>query len=327
MPRSLTTADRQWLQHRFGHALRFDEPMARHTWMRIGGPAEAFVVPKDLAALSALVRWCHDNGRPCLTIGGGTNLLVADAGVRGVVVSLARCLDRIEELEIENDVVRVTAMAGVKLSALVRYTVENGLRGLTFAAGIPGSVAGAVIMNAGTRQGCMAEVLDHLELLTGDGGTVTASRQQLDIGYRNISWSRVIPGTDAQPVMVIRVSVRLTPGRPDALRKEVAARLEHRQRSQPTNMPSAGCFFKNPSAALPAGRLIDRAGLKGLRVGGAQVSERHANFIVNRGGATAADVLELMDRVRETVFDLCQITLEPEVICVGQQRHTEKPIS
>jgi len=326
MHRSLTTADRQWLQDRFGPALKLDEPMARHTWIRIGGPAEAYVRPESLAELSALVSGCRERKLPCLMLGGGTNLLVADGGIQGVVVSTVRCLDRILEPQTRGRIVRLTAMAGVKLPALVRYTVERGLRGLTFAAGIPGSVGGAVIMNAGTRQGCMADVVEQVELLTGDGTTVTADRRQLDFGYRSLSWSRLFAGPENRPIVVTRVTCGLTAGSRESLRAELAANLNSRKRSQPMEMPSAGCFFKNPGPELPAGQLIDRAGLKGRRIGGAQVSERHANFIVNRGGASAADVLALMVQIQNTVFDLFQIRLEPEVIVVGNQARTEKSL-
>lgn len=324
MERSLTSADRRWLQNRFGSAVRFDEPMARHTWLRIGGPAEAFVIPADVVDLTALVCGCSERKLPLLTIGGGTNLLVGDGGIRGVVVSTHRCLDRIEPPNIRGEVVRLSCAAGVKLAALVRYTVERGLGGLTFAAGIPGSVGGAAVMNAGTRQGCMAEVVDHLELLNADGSTVTVDRNRLEFGYRSLSWPRSSAGRAA---IVVRIGLRLHLERCESLQQEVDLYLNSRNRSQPTNLPSAGCVFKNPSEDRPAGKLIDRAGLKGLRVGGAQVSERHANFIVNTGGARAADVIELMERIRKTIFDRFQITLEPEVIVVGQQTHPKKSLS
>jgi UDP-N-acetylmuramate dehydrogenase len=326
MHRSLTTADRRWLQERFGPALRFDEPMSRHTWIRIGGPAEAFVTPEHTGDLLDLVRGCRERGLPLLPIGGGTNLLVGDAGLPGVVVSPARCLDRIQAPEIDGRAVRLPVMAAVKLPALVRHTAEHGWRGLTFAAGIPGSVGGAAVMNAGTRQGCMAEVVERIEVLTGDGSTVAADRQYLDFGYRCLSWNRVFAGPAIPPQIVIRVEFRLAADRKESLKAEIARYLAQRNRSQPTRLPSAGCFFKNPSADQPAGQLIDRAGLKGMRIGGAQVSERHANFIVNRGGASAADVIELMERIRETVFDRFRIKLEPEVIFVGQQTHPQKPV-
>jgi UDP-N-acetylmuramate dehydrogenase len=316
MRRPLSTTDKKWLAERFGRHLRFEEPLARHTYLKVGGPATAFVSPPDAAALQLLIRWCAAGRHRWLIIGGGSNLLVRDGGFEGIVISLSRCLKDIRSAAAGSDFL-VTAQAGVKLAVLCRYCIENGLAGLNFALGIPGTVGGAVVMNAGTARGWMADVVESVGCLQPDGSRVRFERRELDFSYRCLSWKQERTSTALEAPIVVDGSLRLHPDSPRRLAAEAEEILKSRAAKQPVRQPSAGCFFKNPARGPTAGELIQRAGLKGRRIGGAEVSPRHANFIVNRGGATASDILALMELVQRHVAEKFAVELVPEVKIVG----------
>jgi UDP-N-acetylmuramate dehydrogenase len=305
----------RWLRQRLGGAVRFDEPMSRHTWLRVGGPAEAWAAPERVEDLTALVRRAGEAAVPLRVVGDGTNLLVSDDGVEGVVVVLRRCLHRIAATGESGGAVRVTAMAGARLQALCRFAVERGLEGMRFAVGIPGTVGGAVVMNAGTGTGSMGDVMEAVTVLHRDGTPRVVERRRLRCSYRRFSVAGAPPGEDP---LVLGADVLLHRGDPERIRRETTALLELRRRKQPLAEASAGCFFKNPVEGPPAGALIDEAGLKGLRVGGAEVSAVHGNFIVNRGGATAADILKLAGIVRSAVRERFGVSLEEEVQVIGR---------
>jgi UDP-N-acetylmuramate dehydrogenase len=292
--------------------------MARHTSFRIGGPADAWVEPQTRNQLIRLLQWTHQKRIRYIVVGAGTNLLVLDGGIRGLAIGLGR-LDPILEWSCGPQGVLLTAGAGTATRRLCALALRMGWQGLNFALGIPGTVGGALMMNAGTRHGCMADITRSLTLLTHRGERVQLDRGKLDFGYRRLQIT--VPGVcegGGDPVL-LQVQLQLTPADQSLVRAQARRIMQARAAGQPGWQPSAGCFFQNPAAGMPAGRLIESAGLKGCRVGDAQVSLRHANFIVNCGRATAADVLQLMARVQQTVMRQHNIWLEPEVRIVGQK--------
>ena len=283
-------------------ALMRDEPMSRHTYIRLGGPAAYYATPEDAGALVRIARWAQDAGLPLRVVGGGSNMLVADEGVRAVVVSLRRACG---SFTFEGD--EVDAGAAVMLPALAKAAAERDLGGLEFAIGIPGSVGGALQTNAGIGDGrCIADLVRSVEVLRG-GERVTLDRDEVEWRYRSTS----LRGSGD---LVLSARLRLT-ARPRAeVEAEMRRLLEGRQRTQPTSEPNAGSMFRNPDGDH-AGRLIEAAGCKGLRIGGAQISTLHANFIVHagKGEATTADVLALMAEAQRRVRDAFGVTLVPEV--------------
>lgn len=300
------------LRRRFGNRVRFDEPMSRHTRFQVGGPVDAWVKVETEEELAFILPLVHENGLPVLLLGGGTNLLVKDQGIRGVAICLAGDLKAIAP----HGETGFSAFGGAVLSRLCRHAVEKGLAGLNFAVGIPGTVGGAIRMNAGTAGGDMAGAIQAIRLMGPDGSSKWFAREQLRFAYRRLSLAEGERWRLAD-CAILEGRFSLTQGDVKALAEERKRLLYWRKTTQPTRLPSAGCFFRNPEGGQPAGKLIDLAGLKGLRVGGAEVSPVHANYLVNRGGATAADILQLMAIVRERVFQNFNLILEPEVHIVG----------
>jgi UDP-N-acetylmuramate dehydrogenase len=287
--------------------VRSCEPMSRHTSFRVGGPADLYVRPADFPSLEAARAILAGFGLPVLVVGLGTNLLVRDGGIRGAVVSTARLSGwRV-------DGTRVVAQSGSPLAALAREAARHGLSGLEFAAGIPGTLGGAVVMNAGAHGMCMADVIERV-VVQGRDGEAVLQRDEMQFTYR----SSRLRGRD---LVVVEAALRLRPSSSTQVRQRMQALLQVRRRSQPRGYPSAGCFFRNPPG-VAAGFLIEQAGCKGMRVGRAEVSAVHANFLVNLGGATAADILALATRVRERVAERFGLWLEPEVEIVGEDPTT-----
>lgn len=280
----------------------FGASLAPYTSFRIGGPADVLVCPASETDLARLVVQARAARVPLFVI-GGTNLLVRDGGIRGVVVSLSR-LNRVRD---EGGGL-VYAEAGVGMPTLMGHAAARSLAGLEWAAGIPGTVGGCLVMNAGTRLGEMKDVVHAVRFLDRSGAIEDRPASAIRFSYRR---AHLPPG------VVVGVWVKLTPGDRTKIRSVVKEYLRYRKETQPLTMPSAGCVFKNPGPE-PAGKLIEQAGLKGARVGGAQVSERHANFIVNRGGARAADVIALIKQVGRAVQEKTGVTLELELKIVGR---------
>ncbi len=301
---------KKWLASILGNAVRFEEPMSRHTSFRVGGPAEVFAAPESLETLISLVRGCEERKLAYTVIGGGTNLLVKDGGIRGIVIVLKKCLCRIVQ---GADRTTVRAMAGAGLGAFCIFALKQGLGGMNFALGIPGTVGGGIMMNAGTALGSMGNVLDTVTVLGPGGKIEEIQRKELTFAYRKF-------GVQAgfKPALLLEGSFRLWPGDPEKLKKEAQEILETRKKQQPLEFPSAGCFFKNPEKDQPAGKLIESAGLKGTRIGGAEISSRHANFIINRDMASAADILALTELIQETVSKRFNVELETEVKIIGE---------
>ncbi len=281
-----------------------NEPMRRHTSMKVGGPADFYVMP-DRRNIEALMAYCRGNEVPHLVIGNGSNLLCGDGGVDGVVIEIGR---RMAAIEIDVD--RVIVQAGALLSTIAAAAAQEGLTGFEFASGIPGSVGGAVVMNAGAYGGEMKDVLDEITVLTQEGEILTVPAGELELAYR----SSVIPDRDW---LILSATLHLQKGRKEEINTRMAKLREQRSEKQPLEYPSAGSTFKRPEGYF-AGKLIEDAGLRGCTYGGAQVSEKHCGFVINRDNATAADVCSLIEYIQTTVKAEFDVDLEPEIKFVGQ---------
>jgi UDP-N-acetylmuramate dehydrogenase len=316
---------KEWLHRLLGPNVRFHEPLSRHTSLRIGGPADALVRPESEAQLKALLQWARETRTPYFVIGGGTNLLVRDGGIRGLVIHLALLAGNLE-WQVQGKRVHIRAGAAIPTRRICRIALQKGWQGFNFALGIPGTLGGAVLMNAGTAHGCMADVLEAVTLMLPDGQKVRLARDALTAGYRQMRFPEEVLGSDAGRGVLLSVDLALALGERTAIRRQARQLMAQRVKGQAVRNASAGCFFKNPAAGQPAGRLIDEAGLKGLRVGDAQVSPRHANFIVNLGRASAEEVLALAAQVQERVQIHSGVLLAPEVCIVGEKTNPEKPV-
>ena len=265
-----------------GSGIFMEEPMKKHTTFRVGGPADVLVQP-DETALEAILALCRQYHVSYSFIGNGSNLLVGDKGIRGVVIEMTDPMGNIEV-----DGTKITAQAGGMLSKIANTAASNGLGGMEFAAGIPGSVGGAVVMNAGAYGGEMKDIIERVYVLDENGAQLELDRDALDLGYRH----SCIP---EKKYIVTKVVLELVPRNEAEIRSEMKELNEKRAEKQPLQYPSAGSTFKRPEGYF-AGKLIMDAGLRGYQVGGAQVSEKHCGFVINRGSATAAEVTELMEQ-------------------------------
>lgn len=283
-----------------------EEPMAKHTSFRIGGPADLMAMPQSEQELQQLLQRAGEAKVPVTLIGNGSNLLVRDKGIRGLVIKLGNMLN-----DVAVDDCTLTFGSGVSLAAASRKAAELGLSGMEFAVGIPGSIGGAVYMNAGAYDGEMAKVVTSVRVMELDGTISELPAAALDFGYRHTA----LQGSGK---IVTAVTVRLAAGDKQAIADKMADFSNRRITKQPLELPSAGSMFKRPPGYF-AGTLIDQTGLKGYTVGGAQVSEKHAGFVVNIGGATAADVLQLICDVQDKVFAAHGVHLEPEVLVLGEE--------
>jgi UDP-N-acetylmuramate dehydrogenase len=302
----IEAVERRRIEALLGEGAAFDEPLARHTSLRIGGPADALARPSDRTQLAELLSLADDAGIPVCFLGKGFNLLVRDGGVDGIVIQLSR----LRAIACEGDDA-IRAEVGVSHSQVTRFCSEHGLAGLEFAAGIPGSVGGWLAMNAGIGEREMVHVVREAEVV-GPGAEPLrrVQRDALQFVYRAVEG--LPPGT-----AFVSGLFEVTPSTPEAVRERVEQLLARRSASQPLDVPSCGSVFKNPPGDH-AGRLIEAAGLKGERIGGAEISSVHANFIANRGGASAADVLALIELARRRIADATGIELETEVHVIGR---------
>ena len=284
--------------------VRFKEPLSFHTSLRIGGAADIFVVPQDVDDIRHALLFAEREQLPVAVVGGGNNLLIKDRGVRGVVLKLEGCLGRAEYHGEE-----AVAGAGVSLSALIREAAALNLGGIESLVGIPATIGGALAMNAGTPDGCIGDFVSAAYFLHPDGTLGEFKPGAGAFTYRGFHF----------PPGVVLVGCRLQlHRRPQAdIQKDIKQRLKQKKATQPLALASAGCVWKNPPGDL-AGRFIEKAGLKGKRLNGAEISTKHANFIVNRGGATAADVLALIDLTRERIQGLFGVRLEHEIRILGE---------
>lgn len=276
-----------------------DEPLSRHSSFRIGGCAKRMAFPKTAEELIVLDGFLRELGVRTILLGNGTNVLFPDEGVDAVVIATG------EMTQIERDGDCLTADAGVSLARLATVAWQEGLTGLEFAHGIPGSLGGGVVMNAGAYDGALSDVLTEVTALFPDG-VRTVPVEELHLSYRHSLF------TEQPEAIALRAKVRLQAGDRNAIKTRMDELMARRKASQPLEYPSAGSTFKRPAGHF-AGRLIEDAGLKGASVGGAQVSGKHAGFVINTGGATCADVLSLIEKIQKTVYDATGVVLEPEV--------------
>ena len=287
-----------------GSGIFMQEPMKKHTTFRVGGPADVLVQP-DETALAAILALCRQYHVSYSFIGNGSNLLVGDKGIRGVVIEMTDPMGNIEV-----DGTKITAQAGAMLSKIANTAASNGLGGMEFAAGIPGSVGGAVVMNAGAYGGEMKDIIEKVYVLDENGAQLELDRDALDLGYRH----SCIP---EKKYIVTHDVLELVPRNEAEIRSEMKELNEKRAEKQPLQYPSAGSTFKRPEGYF-AGKLIMDAGLRGYQVGGAQVSEKHCGFVINKGDATAADICQLMRDVSDKVQAQFGVVLEPEVKMIGE---------
>ncbi len=283
--------------------VRENVTLAPYTTMRTGGPAALFAEPRNAQQLAHVHQWAQEKGLSLLILGNGSNLLIADSGFDGLVIHLGRALS-----EVSVFANTLTAQAGASLAAAARAAAQASLTGLEFAAGIPGSIGGAVCMNAGAYGGEIAQVIVSARVLTPEGVRMV-SRDELSLGYRS---SAVMQNG----WVVLEATFELAPGNPDEIKATMADLAARRREKQPLQYPSCGSFFKRP-VGYYAGALIEQAGLKGYRVGDAQVSEMHAGFVINRGHATSSEIYRLMQEVQRRVQAQFGVTLEPEVRLIG----------
>jgi len=313
---TMDSETRKMLLDHFGKTVRFNESMAKYTSLRVGGPAKIYSQPDSFETLIRMIQWSKEHQLPYIIIGSGTNLLIKDGGYAGVMISLKRCLKGISQIKKPNGPVLVSAMAGTLMKELCKYAIEQGLAGMNFALGIPGTVGGGIVMNAGTSYGWVEDVIDHITVLHTTGKTEEIERKHLRFGYRSLSRENGKNTLEPDQV-VISGCFSLSPANYRELRQQAQRILKERREKQPVDEWSAGCFFKNPAFGKSAGELIEMAGLKGKQIGGAAVSEKHANFLINRGNASAKDFLELMALVQDRVSTLFHVDLETEVKIVG----------
>lgn len=285
--------------------IRENEPMSRHITFRVGGNADYYVMPDSEEEIQDVIALCKEFQVPYYVIGNGSNLLVGDKGYRGVILQICR---EMSSIQVDDQVISV--QAGALLSKVGNVALEAGLTGFEFAAGIPGTVGGAVVMNAGAYGGEMKDILLDVTVLTSDGEVKVLNLEELELGYR----TSVIP---KMQYVVLSARFGLQKGEKEVIRATMNQLKEQRVSKQPLEYPSAGSTFKRPEGHF-AGKLIQDAGLRGFQVGGAQISEKHCGFVINKEQATASDIVELMRQVSEKVWELFEVRLEPEVKFLGE---------
>lgn len=287
-----------------GNQIYENEPMSLHTTFRVGGPADALVKPSE-SALPLVIKLCRKYQEPYFIKGNGSNLLVGDRGIRGLVIEMS---SKMEDIFVEGE--QITAGAGVLLAKAAGQAAAHGLSGMEFAAGIPGSIGGAVVMNAGAYGGEMKDIIECVTVLDPDGNKKVLDKEELDFGYRKSCITE-------KDYIVTKAVLKLSVGKQETIRGKMEEYRAKRLEKQPLQYASAGSTFKRPEGHY-AGKLIMDAGLRGYQVGAAQVSEKHCGFVINRGGATAAEIRQLMQEVSEQVREKYGVTLEPEVKMIGE---------
>ena len=281
------------------------EPMKRHTTFRIGGEADFYLKPNGIEEMAKLIKYCNSINMEYCIIGNGSNLLVGDEGYRGAIIQV---FDNKNHLRIEGK--KIIAGAGALLSQIANFAWENELTGIEFAAGIPGTIGGAVVMNAGAYGSEMKEIVTKVEAVTGNGEIIFLTEEELGFGYRMSIFKK-------RPLIAMEVTLELEKGEKSMIKARMNELKEKRVKSQPLEFPSAGSVFKRPEGYY-AGKLIMDAGLRGFRVGGAMVSKKHCGFIINVGDASAKDVKDLIGEIQDRVREKFGVMLEPEVCMIGE---------
>lgn len=282
------------------NTIYLNEPMKNYTTFRIGGPVDILIKPDSITNLALTIKLCNEHKIPYYILGNGSNLLVADEGFRGVVIQI---YTNLQEIKVEGN--KVTAQAGALLSKVATKALEHSLTGFEFAHGIPGTLGGAVVMNAGAYGGEMKQVLISCDVLDQEGNMITLSNEALELGYRTSIIQK-------KGYIVLAATIALNEGDKEAISTHMKELMDRRKEKQPLDKPSAGSTFKRPEGHF-AGKLIMDSGLKGYQIGGAMVSEKHSGFVINCGGATFKDVVALINHVQEVVKEKYQVVLEPEV--------------
>jgi len=283
----------------------FNELMKNHTSLHIGGPADALVIPNDEKDLKNLLCFANESNIPWTVIGNGTKLLVSDEGVDGLIIKISGCFKKYTI-----SIHKVEVGAGYPLAKLSKTVADSGLSGLEFAVAIPGTVGGGVVMNAGAHGSMMSDVLTIATVMNANGDVRTYSKNDLNFGYRCSKLQN-------NKMIVLNAKMKLKEDNVEKIESKMHENMKWRKKNQPLDFPNAGSIFKNPLNA-PAGKLIDMAGLKGIKIGGAKISEKNANFIVNLGNATANDVLDLIDLAQQRVLQKYGVRLEPEIRIIGR---------
>lgn len=284
--------------------LKYNEPMKNHTSFKVGGPADMLVIPDKVSQVGEIIKICRKNDVPFFIMGNGTNLIVRDGGYRGVIIKLT-ALNKIKV-----DGVKVKAQAGASLSNVSREALKSSLKGMAFASGIPGTVGGAIAMNAGAYDGEIKNIVESVLLCDMHGKTITLKNKEMDFGYRHSI-------VHTKNYIVLEATFHLEKGNYDEIKARMEELNKRRIDKQPLNYPSAGSTFKRPEGYF-AGKLIEDSGLKGLKVGGAMVSEKHAGFVINYDNATASDVLGVISEVQKRVMENYNVKLDTEVKIIGE---------
>ncbi len=297
---------------RFGAFAKKEEPLGQYLAYRVGGPAELLVFPKNESDVVWIAEKARAHKVAITIVGSGTNLLVVDAGIRGIVVSLLHAFKEVEVVSQSSASWLVRAGGGFGKPEFLEWALQKNLTGLEFSSGVPGTIGGGIYMNAGTKYGSYGDILRDLRLFDFRSGARTLKREEVHFGYRH--------QTAVGETLVLSALFELKPGDGAAARTEVRRIIAERAAKQPLDFPSCGSTFKNPEGHS-AGRLIEKSGLKGMRVGGAEISLKHANFILNKDNAKAKDILALIEVIRRTVKEKFGVELETEVITLGPQGH------
>ena len=317
---ALSAAIKKWIATHIKEA-QFDVKLDAYTSLRIGGKAEIATFPTTIEELEKLVRFCWEKKIPYTVIGGGTNVLIPDNGVSGIVIFTTRLTSAITAQEdLETGKIKITAHAGVSLQKLCRFAIRQGFSGFNRVIGIPGTLGGAIQMNAGTQKGTIGDFLHEVSVITQKGERRSFQKNQMSFEYRRFVLHEI---EKKESIIIVKALFLVSKGSSEELKKEAEEFLVKRKKTQPLRTQNAGCFFKNPSSHS-AGELIDKAGLKGLQVGGAMVSTKHANFLINHDNATAKDMKMLAKRVQQTVKQKFGIELEREVRELDDKTKTAK---
>lgn len=284
----------------------FDESMSLHTTFRVGGNADCFISAKNTDEIKRVISYAKEHSMPFMVMGNGSNILVSDKGIRGIVLQISKDMN---EVSISGNT--ATAQAGILLSSLASQLQKAGLSGFEELSGIPGSLGGAIYMNAGAYGGEMKKIIKDVTFMEQDGSLSTLPCHKLNFGYRHSLF-------EDNSAIILSATLEFQKGNPDQIKEKMNEFTKRRNDKQPINMPSAGSTFKRPEGYF-AGKLIQDADLQGFSIGGAQVSKKHAGFIINKGGAKAKDVLDLIEYVQKTVFEKFGVELEPEVRLIGEK--------
>ncbi len=309
----------KWFKDNFGNDVDFNCPMSKYTRFKAGGKAYAVVSVKYVKEAKKIIKFCLNNRIKYFVMGKGTNLLVKDTGFSGVVIRILDKSGRILIKEQNRQSVKIAVTSGTTMAAVCSFAIKNGFLGFNFALGIPGTMGGGIMMNAGSDSGSMGDVVESIDVLTPSGHYKTLNKGYLNFSYRKLELTNIGSGLPTSNKHIIAsCMLSLMSSDKKTAREEAVAVINKRKASQPREFCSAGCFFKNPvNSKYFAGQLIELCGLKGMAVGGAAVSEKHGNFIVNKNSATANDIITLQKIIQKEVHARYEIFLEPEVIIVG----------